>query len=159
MIKTVRAVCAAGAVLSVVALGGCGGSSHHAAPAADRTLPPPPATVPADYTTVAALVRQLAGVAHCTPNGPQSAVCTLVTTTTNTAQIVTASPFQAKVFATPAQATAYLAYVHGANLTYAKDGSPVRQALTGPHWVVTPQVDITGLAQRLRPYLGGTITQ
>ena len=34
-----------------------------------------------------------------------------------------------------------------------------RQALTGPHWVATPQTDAAGLAGRLKPYLGGTVFQ
>ncbi|HEX7354763.1 MAG TPA: hypothetical protein VF288_08010 [Mycobacteriales bacterium] len=154
MIKKAFAVAAVAATLV-----GCGGSSTPAAPHDGQQLAPPPATVPPDYTSVAALVAQLKGVATCSPNGPQSEVCTLVTATVNSAQIATVQPFQVKVFATAAETQAYLTYVHGANVTYAQDGSPVREALTGPHWVLMPQVASADLAARLRPYLGGTIFQ
>ncbi|MGH3743397.1 MAG: hypothetical protein ACRDTP_00870 [Mycobacteriales bacterium] len=150
---------AAGIALAAVALAGCGSSSPPAAPDFVQQLKAPPATVPPDYTSVAAIVHQLEGVATCTPNGPQSEVCTLVTSAMNSAEIATVKPFQVKVFATPDATQAYLRYVHGVNVTYAKDGSPVRRALTGPHWVVTPQSESADIAARLKPYLGGTITQ
>lgn len=156
MIKTVGAIGAAGAVLALAA---CGSSSQPAAPGFVQELKAPPATIPGDYTSVGAMTRQLQGVASCTENGPMSAICTLVTAEMNTAQISSVRPFQMKVFGTPKQTQAYLTYVHGLNVTYAKDGSEVREALTGPHWVVTPQTEATGIVARLRPYLGGTVTQ
>lgn len=150
---------AAGAVLAGLALAGCGSSAKPAAPGFVQELKAPPATVPADYTAVAAIVHQLQGVASCTANGPQSEICTLVTAGMNTAEISNIRPFQVKVFGSPADTKAYLSYVHGANVTYANDGSAVRQVLTGPHWVAAPQTDVSNLAATLKPYLGGTITQ
>ena len=150
---------AVGAAGSVLALAACGSSPTPATPGFVQELKAPPATVPADYTSVAAITHQLQGVATCTANGPMSAICTLVTAEMNTAEISNVRPFQVKVFGTPAQTEAYLGYVRGLNVTYAKDGSAVRQALTGPHWVVTPQTESTGLTAGLKPYLGGTLTQ
>lgn len=147
------------ALTAAAALAGCGSASHPPPPGAEHELTPPPATVPPDYTTVDGIVRQLQGVATCSPNGPQSEVCTLVTSAQNPAEIATVQPFQVKVFGTTAGTRAYLTYVHGVNQTYAKDGSAVRRALTGPHWVVTPQSESADIAARLRPYLGGTITE
>lgn len=142
-----------------LALTACGSSSQPAAPGFVQELKAPPASVPADYTNVAAIVHQLQGVASCVSNGPQSEICTLVTSGMNTAEIATIRPFQVKVFGSVTDTQAYLKYLHGVNVTYAADGSEVREALTGPHWVAAPQTEATGLAARLKPYLGGTITQ
>lgn len=155
MIKT---GCAVGTAALALVLTACGSSSQPAAPGSVQELKAPPASVPADYTSVAAIVHQLQGVATCVSNGPQSDICTLVTAAMNTAEIATVKPFQVKVFRSVADTQAYLTYLRGVNATYAQDGSPVRQALTGPHWVATPQTEADGLAARLKPYLGGTIT-
>ncbi len=161
MISVDRAV--AGCLLAGLLLGGaaaCGGSSSiKAEPAAGgQSLPAAPASIPADFTTVAQIEAQLRGVANCTANGPMSAICTLLTTTTNTAQIATITPFQVKVFKTTAELQSYLAYVKGANAAYAGTGSAERQYLVGGHWIVTPQVDTSGLVQIVSTYLGGTLS-
>lgn len=156
MIIPGRAVTAVALAAGALALAGCGSSSS-GPPATANTLPAPPASIPPDYTSIGALVQQLHGVAICNPDGPQSDLCTFVTAETNTTQVADVQPFEVKVFATPAATQAYLVYVHGANETYRQNGDPVRQALTGPHWVALPQGGFPDLASRLRPYLGGSI--
>jgi len=155
--RAVAAALAAGLVLAGAAA--CGDSSSPAAaPPEAIGLASPPANPPADFTTIAAIEQALKGVANCVANGPTSAVCTLLTTTRNTAQIATITPFQVKVFATPQQLQSYLTYFRGANAAYASTGSAKRSFLVGGHWIVTPQVDVSGLAQTLAEYLGGTLS-
>lgn len=158
VIMPARVVAIAALAAAALALAGCGSSAARP-PATARTLPAPPASVPPDYTSVAALVRELDGVAICNPDGPQSELCSFVTAETNTTQVADVQPFEVKVFATPEATQAYLAYIHGVNETYRQDGNPEREALTGPHWVAFPQGEFPDLAARLQPYLGGTVTR
>lgn len=137
------------------------GSDTRSTPTATAApaLPPPPASIPADYRTLLALLDPLQGVAKCTSNGPASAVCSLVTTTTNASQISIIRPFQVKVFGSTQAVSGYVKMIKQTNGTRASTGSSVRAALVGPHWVVIPQTTTADLLTTLKTYLGGSIVR
>ncbi len=161
MIAVTRTAGLVGLLLGAATAVAACGSSTPQTPQGGSALPrlaAPPASVPSDYTTLTALEKQLTGVARCSGNGPQSAVCSFATTTTNDGQIASIQPFQVKVFGSTAAATQYVALVHQTNTTRAATGTAERTLLVGPHWVVVPQTTTASLLERqLQPYLGGTI--
>lgn len=147
-----------GVVLAALALTACGSDSRSVPTArAAPTLVAPPATIPADYRTLGAILAPLKGVAQCSKNGPASAVCSLVTTTTNAGQISIIRPFQVKVFTSTQAVATYVTLVKQTNVTRAGTDSAVRQALVGPHWVVIPQTTTADLLATVKQYLGGSI--
>ena len=144
-----------------LAVAGCGSSAPETPQGGTALprLPPPPTSVPADYTTLTALEGQLSGVASCSSNGPQSAVCSFVTTTTDDGQIASIEPFQLKVFRSTAATTQYVGLVTATNATRSSTGVAERFLLAGPHWVAVPQTTTArSLETELKAYLGGTIT-
>jgi hypothetical protein len=147
--------------VAAVVLTACG-SSTPKTPTGGTALPrlaAPRAGIPSDYTSLAAMEKQLSGAARCTGNGPQSAVCSFLTTTTNGGQIASIQPFQLKVFRSTAAATQYASLVTETNRTRAATGVAERFLLAGPHWVAVPQITTPrSLETLLETYLGGTIT-
>jgi hypothetical protein len=162
MTVTRRAAALLGLALAGAALAGCG-SNNVAIKTAGTNAPvlsPPPAVRPPasqDYTTLTAILAPLKGVATCNNSGPGAAVCSLLTTTTNFSQIADIRPFQVKVFTTTAATQAYVTLVEETNETRASTGTAIRNTLTGPHWVVTPQTTTAGLLTEVQAYLGGTL--
>ncbi len=148
------ALAAAAAVLAAC------GSQPAAVPTGGSALPSLAAArgiAPGDYTSVAALEARLRGVAICTANGPQSAICSLTTTSPNASEIASIEPFQIKVFGTLSLTRQYLTLLAATNQTRASTGTPSRASLSGPHWVATPQTTTADLMRQVQTYLGGML--
>jgi hypothetical protein len=154
MTVTRRAAALLGLALAGAALAGCG-SNNVAIKTAGTNAPV--LSPSQDYTTLTAILAPLKGVATCNNSGPGAAVCSLLTTTTNFSQIADIRPFQVKVFTTTAATQAYVTLVEETNETRASTGTAIRNTLTGPHWVVTPQTTTAGLLTEVQAYLGGTL--
>lgn len=148
MLRPARLLTIAALAGITASLAACGTS---AAPVGGRnggpTLPPTPASVPSNYTSIAAMEKALDQVAFCTNQGGQVASCRL--------NIASDETFRLQIFTTAGGRAQYLAGVRADDAKTQAAGHASRGGLIGPSWALAPDVATPGLIPILKPYLGG----